>query len=85
MTSTGSDVEIDLSDRGDALQPLAHDGQGVFGRKEEHFARASHGELPQAGGPRSDTDGDIQRQEAFAAFGLAAENADGLIGPESFD
>jgi len=78
-------LEVDLSGPSDALQALAHDGQGVFGRKQEHFARASHGELAQASSPRSNTDGDVQRQEAFAAFGFAAEDADGLIGPQSFD
>jgi hypothetical protein len=78
-------LEINLSGRSDALQALAHDGQGVFGWEQEHFARAAHGELAQASGPRSDTDGDIQRQEALAAFGFAAEDADRLIGPQSFD
>ncbi|MFO1498694.1 MAG: hypothetical protein U1G07_09925 [Verrucomicrobiota bacterium] len=78
-------MKVDLSGRGDSLQALAHDGQGVFGWKQEHFARAPHGELAQASGPRRDADGDIQRQEALAAFGFAAEDADGLIGPQSFD
>jgi hypothetical protein len=30
-------------------------------------------------------EGDVQGQEAFAAFGFAAQNADGLIGPKSVD
>jgi hypothetical protein len=56
----GKVLEIDLSRNGDAFQPLTHHGQGVFGGEEQHFARASHGELPQASGARSDTGGDVQ-------------------------
>ncbi len=75
----------DLRGSGNAFQALAHHGQRVFGRKEQHRAAAPHRELPQAGGAGSDADRHIQGQEAFAAFGFAAQDADGLIGPESFD
>ena len=70
---------------GDAFQALAHDRQRVFGREEEHGAAAAHRELPQASGARSDAHGDIQSQEALAALGFAAQDADGLFGPETFD
>jgi hypothetical protein len=73
------------SGAGDAFQALAHDSQRVLGGKEQHFAGAAHGELPQAGGARSDAHRHIEGQEAFAAFGFSAENADGLIGPEPLD
>jgi len=67
----------------DSFQPLTHHGQRVFGRKEQHRSTAPHGELPQAGGAGSDADGDIQRQEAFAAFGFAAEDAKCVTGRKS--
>ena len=38
-----------------------------------------------AGGTGSDADGQVQSQEAFAAFGFAAQDADGLLGPKFFD
>ena len=69
----------------DAFQPLTHHGQRVFGREEQHRSAAPDMELSQAGGAGSDADGDIQSHEAFAAFGFAAQDADGLLGPESFD
>ena len=78
-------LEADLSGASDAFQALAHDGQGVFGGKEQHFAGAPNGKLAQTGRAGSDADGHIQSQKAFAAFGFAAEDADGLIGPKPLD
>ncbi len=74
-----------LRGRRDALESLAHDGQGVFGGEEQHFAGALDGELAQAGRAGGDADGDIQGQETFAAFGFPAQDADGLLGPETFN
>ncbi len=56
-----------------------------FGREEQHRSAAPHRELSQAGGDGSDADGDIQSHEAFAAFGFAAQDANGLLGPQTFD
>ena len=85
MTSHGQRVKGHLGGGADALQALAHHGQGVFGGEEQHRAGAAHGELAQAGGAGGDADGQIQGQEAFAALGFAAQDADGLVGPEAFD
>ena len=85
MTSTGKASKANLSGCGDAFQALADDGQRVFGREEQHRCRCGDRELAQAGRAGSDADGQVQGQEAFAALGFAAEDADGLIGPESFD
>ena len=57
-------------------------GQRVFGGKEQDFAAASNREPPQAGCAGGDTHGDIQSQEAFAAFGFTAKDPDRLIGPK---
>ena len=70
---------------GDTLQSLANDGQGVFGGKEKDFAGARNRELAQAGGAGGNTHRHIQGEEAFAAFGFAAQDADGLVGPKALD
>ena len=75
----------DLGGSGDAFQALAHDRQRVFRREEQHRSTAPHGELPQTSGARSDADGHVQGQEAFAAFRFATQDADGLVGPELLD
>lgn len=75
----------DLSGRRDTFKPLTHDRQRVFGWKKQHRSATSYWELPQTGSTGSNADSDIQSQEAFAAFGLAAEDADGLLGPELLD
>ena len=58
---------------------------------ESSAGKSSTGPLRRTGNwrkqaaPGSDTDGHIQSQEAFAAFGFAAQDADGLLGPEILD
>jgi len=42
-----------------------------------------HGEAAQAGDGGGD--GDVEGEERFAAFGLAADDADGLLGPQAVD
>jgi hypothetical protein len=42
--------KTDLRSGCDALHPLAHHGQGVFGREQQHLASATNGKLPQARG-----------------------------------
>jgi hypothetical protein len=77
-------IKADLGSASNAFQSLAHDRQRVLGGKEEHLARASDRELPQAGRPGRHTHSDIQGEEAFAAFGFASEDADRLFGPKPF-
>ena len=81
----GQGIEGHLGRPGDAFQALAHDRQGVLGGKEQDFSGACHGILAQTGAARGDADGDVQGQEAFAAFGFTAEDADGLVSPEALD
>ena len=66
-----------------AFQALAHHGQRVFRREQQHRPAAPHRELAQTGRAGSDADRHIQSEEAFAAFGFPAQDADGLLGPES--
>ena len=70
---------------GDPCQSLANHSHRILGGKEQHAACPPNRELTQAGSARSDTDSDIQGQEAFATFGFPAQNADGLVGPEALD
>ena len=81
----GQLIELCASGQADAFQPLADNRQRVFGREDQHRPGAADREPAQAGSAGGDADGDIQRQEALAALGLAAEYADRLVGPESFD
>ena len=65
----------------DAFEPLAHDMQRILGGVEQHAARARHGEAAQARDAGSDRDGEVECKERLAAFGLAADDADGLLAP----
>jgi hypothetical protein len=57
----------------------------VFGREEKHRPPAARRKLARTDGAESDTDGQIQPQEAFAVFKLAAQDVDGLLDPEFLD
>jgi hypothetical protein len=78
-------VQGDVGGCTDPCDPIADDAECIFGGKEQDRAGAAHGELPQAGGAGGDADGDVQGQEALAALGFAAKDADGLLGPKPFD
>jgi hypothetical protein len=78
------DVEVGQFDRGggaDAVEPTTDDVQGVLGGVEQHAPRVGHGEATQARPAGGDGDGQIEGEEGFAAFGLAADDAEGLPGP----
>ena len=86
----GDDVHVEvckLDARGgaDALEPAAHDMQGILGRVEQHPARPGDGEAAQAGGAGGDRDGEVQGEEGLAALRLAADDPDGLFGPQPGD
>ncbi len=86
----GDDVNIQIlqitGGRGaDALEPAAHDMQGILGGVEQDPARPGHGEAAQAGGARGDRNGQVQGKEGLAAFGFPPDDADGLLGPQAGD
>ena len=70
---------------GAAREALADDGQSVLGGEEQHATATGDGEATQAGGSGGDGNGQVEREEGFAALGLAADDADGLSAPEAFD
>ena len=57
--------------------------QRVLGGIEQDATGARHREAAQAGGAGGDRNGEVQSQEGFAALGLAADDADGLVGPQA--
>ena len=82
------DVEIGKAEAGggaDAVEPPAHDVERVLGGIEQNAAGAWHAEATQARNAGRDRDGEVEREEGFAAFGLAADDADRLLGPQPGD
>src|ERR1700730_5953850 len=86
----GDDLDIEIGDaeaRGDtdAIEPLAHDVERILGGVEQNTPGAWHGEAPQARNAGRDRDSKVEGEEGFAAFGLAADEADRLLGPQGVD
>ena len=84
------DVEVEVGEADvrratDALEPVAHDVQGVLGGEEEHPTWASGGEAPETRDARCDRHGQVEREEGLAALGLAPHDANGLVGPQAVD
>src|SRR5713226_9148058 len=82
------DVEIGEREAGggaDAVEPPAHDVKRTLGGVEQNAPGAWHGEAPQARNAGRDRDGEVQGEEGFAAFWLAADDADRLLGPQRGD
>jgi hypothetical protein len=69
----------------DAVEPPAHDVERVLGGVEQNAPGAWHGEATQARNPGRYRDSKVQGEEGFAAFGLAADDADRLLGPQPSD
>ena len=57
--------------------------EGVLGGIEQDAAGSAHGKAAQAGDAGGNGDREIQGEERFAALGLAADDADGLFGPQA--
>ena len=82
------DVEFGKTDAGggaDAFEAATDDVQGVLGGIEQDAAGAADREAAQAGDAGGDGDGQIEGEEGFAAFGLAADDADGFFRPQPID
>jgi len=79
------DVEVGQVEAGggaNTVEPAAHDVQRILRGVEQDAAGIGHGEAAQAGCAGGDRDGEIESEEGFAAFRLAADDADGLLGPQ---
>jgi hypothetical protein len=75
----------DASRAADPLEAATNDVEGVFGGEEQDPAGSGDGEAPEARRARSDSDGQVEGEETLAHFGLASNNSDGLLAPESLD
>lgn len=69
----------------DSVEARAHIAEGILSGKEEHGAGSIALETSKARRAGCDTDGQIQRQEAFKTLGFSSDDADGLISPEVLD
>ena len=70
---------------GDALETGAHDMAGVLGGEQQDRPGPFGGEVAQAGDAGGHRDGEIEREEGFAALGFAADDADRVAAPEPVD
>jgi hypothetical protein len=82
----GDDVDVELLEVGaggisDALEAMPDDVRGVLGGKQQHGAALTGREAAQARRAGGDGDG----EEGFAAFGFAADDADGLGASQTLD
>ncbi len=68
-----------------ALETGADDVQRVLGGKQQHGAAGGDGEAAQARHASGDADRHVEREEGLAALRLAADDADGLLGPQPVD
>ncbi len=87
---SGDDVNVEvfeLAGRGgtDALEPAAHDVQGILGGVQQDPARPGDGEAAQARSAGGNRDGEVQGEEGLAAFRFPADDPDGLFGPQAGD
>ena len=78
-------LEAGAGGAGDALEPGAHDVAGVLGREHQDGAGLVGVEAAQAGDAGGDRHSQIEGEEGLAAFGLATDDADGLVPPEPVD
>src|SRR5208283_5263409 len=69
----------------DAVEPPAHDVERVLCGVKQNAPGAWHAEATQARNAGCNRDGEVEREEGFAAFGLAADDADRLLGPQPAD
>ena len=90
QTGGGDHLDIELGEiaaggGADAVEPAPHDMQGILGGVEEDAPGPLHGEAAQAGRAGRDGDGKVECEEGFAALRLAADDADGFLGPQAVD
>ena len=86
----GDHLDVEFGESGtcggtDALEAAAYDMQRVLGGIEQDPTGPRDREAAQAGCSGGDGCGQIEGEEGFAAFGLAADDADGFLGPQPLD
>ncbi len=86
----GDHLDVEFGETGagggaDALEATADDMQRVLGGIEQDPTWVGDREAAQAGRSGGDGYGQIEGEEGFAAVGLAADDADGFLGPQLID
>ena len=88
----GDDLDVEIGEAeaeagggADAVEPPAHDVERVLGGVKQNAPGAWHSEATQARNAGRDRDGEVEREEGFAALGLAADDPDRLLGPQPGD
>jgi len=86
----GDDVDREIGERDprratDALEPRSDQMQGVFGGVEQHGAAPRRRKVAQTRDAGGHGDEHVEGQKALAALRLAADDADGFLGPEIRD
>jgi hypothetical protein len=89
-TRGGDDLDVerlepDAGGPGNAHQARAHDVERVFGGEEQHAPGPGGPKPPQTRRAGGDRDGHVEGEKRLAALGLAADDPDGLSGPEVVD
>ena len=82
MTAMSSSSKGGGGGVGDPVQALAHPMAGVLGGEQQHGTACGGTVVAQAWDAGGHGDGEVQRQQGFAALGLAADDAHGLLGPQ---
>jgi hypothetical protein len=78
-------LEIQLANAADPFEPGADDVEGVLGRVQEDPAGLLGLKTSETGTARGHRNRKFESEEGLVGFGLAAEDADSLIGPEALD
>jgi hypothetical protein len=84
----GDDLDVEIGERdvgglADAIEAASHDVQRILGGIEQHPSGPRYGEAAQARDAGGHRNGDVEGEERLAALGLAADDADGLLGPQA--
>ena len=85
ITSTGSELKGTWAAAAMPSNRWRTTAEGSSAGKSNTGPLRRTGNCRRQAAPEATLNGDIQGQEAFAAFGFAAQDADGLLGPETFD
>jgi hypothetical protein len=86
----GDHLHVEIDDRqaggsADSIKPATDDVQCVLGGIYQDATGPWHAVATQTGGAGGDGDGQIEGEEGFTAFEFAADDADGLLGPQRGD
>ena len=77
--------QVDACGAADSIKARPDDVQCIFSGEQHHSAGPGDCEATEAGLPRGDGDGHVEGEKGLTAFGLSANNADSLFGPQAIN